>query len=279
MYKPEISISTSFNYEIPIEEQIPLVAEAGFTHIMISGDDRHSGYLYKSRRQKLKKLLDKHSLKIDTIHGPRSEILSKLDACKDVKELYPVVEAAKDLGVSIIVLHGFVESKFSREEYPEKVKGLINISKELKALGEKEGIIFALENQEPGPAVDAVKETILTLNSPHIGFCYDSSHDHRASSEPVEILRDLGAYTVAVHLSDNPDGNDEDSEHVIPGRGLIDWDKVSKALRESVFSGPLLLELFMKRSSEKEPINFLKNAYESGCWLYEKVFSSTSRGV
>ena len=35
MNKPAISISTAFNYAIPLEQQMPLVAEAGFSHVSL----------------------------------------------------------------------------------------------------------------------------------------------------------------------------------------------------------------------------------------------------
>ncbi len=272
MNKSELSIATSFNYQIPIEEQIPLIAEAGFTHIMISGGDRHSGYLSKKGREKLKALLDQYSLKIDTIHGPRQEIVSTLDVCKDAKKLNPVIEAAKDFGVSIIVLHEFDKYKFKQDKYQEKFNELLSISKDLKALGEKEDIIFALENMHPGAPSDAVRDTILTLDSPNIGFCYDVSHDYREGSKPLEILYALKEKTVSVHISDKTDLKDEKLEHFVPGMGFIHWDDVAKGIRETDFSGPIVLEVNMKSIPDEDPKKFLKRTYDSGVRLYKKIF-------
>ena len=70
MDKPRLSISTCFNYAVPVEEQLPLIPEAGFTHVSFGQDEKHSGILDMQTRRILKELLRKNSLEIDTIHGP-----------------------------------------------------------------------------------------------------------------------------------------------------------------------------------------------------------------
>lgn len=51
MGRREISISTCFDYDVPIESQLPLVAEAGFTHVSLGAREPHSKYLSQDGRE------------------------------------------------------------------------------------------------------------------------------------------------------------------------------------------------------------------------------------
>jgi hypothetical protein len=49
---PDTSVATSFQYDIPIETQVRLVAETGFSHISLGTQLEHSRYLLHDRDQK-----------------------------------------------------------------------------------------------------------------------------------------------------------------------------------------------------------------------------------
>jgi len=65
----QTSVATSFNYEIPIERQIHLIAEAGFSHFSLGAMPGHSGYLEAARRRDLKAKMADLGLAMDTIHA------------------------------------------------------------------------------------------------------------------------------------------------------------------------------------------------------------------
>ena len=53
-----LSIGTTFNYDIPIEDQMKMVREVGFTHICLGGGKiDHSDYLSKTGQLNLKNLM------------------------------------------------------------------------------------------------------------------------------------------------------------------------------------------------------------------------------
>ncbi len=41
----QISISTTFDYKVPLSEQLPMIRKAGFTHVSFGMDYSHSGLL------------------------------------------------------------------------------------------------------------------------------------------------------------------------------------------------------------------------------------------
>jgi sugar phosphate isomerase/epimerase len=62
-------------------------------------------------------------------------------------------------------------------------------------------------------------------------------------------------------------------DHVIPGEGFIDWDRLMSVLKQTSFAGPLLLEVLTKYSPEaqKGPESFLRLAYTRGTELYQQI--------
>jgi hypothetical protein len=68
----EASIATSFAYELPIERQLPLIREAGFTRVSLWERSAHSGYLHRRGRVVLQRFLRENGLMLDSFSGARS---------------------------------------------------------------------------------------------------------------------------------------------------------------------------------------------------------------
>lgn len=103
--------------------------------------------------------------------------------------------------------------------------------------------------------VECLPRTCLGNNSDEIlllqdgidelGVCCDVNHLFKET--PEQFIRRMGERIKTVHISDN-DGLDE--RHWAPGKGIIDWDAVLRALVEAGYNGPLVFEA---RSSRGEP--------------------------
>ena len=265
----ELSISTSFDYDVPIELQIPLITAAGFTHVSLGGREAHSGYLSKGSRMRLKTLVQRHSLRIDTIHGPRA------DQPGSIELLSEVAEAAADLSAPVVVAHGGPFA-FDEAELPARLEGLLSVCEALGPIAARTGVVFALENVLPGPATDLVRQALPHLNPRHFGFCYDSAHDQIGGPRPFDLLDELRDRAVAVHLSDRVR---EFVDHVLPGEGFIDWEALAGHLRALSLAGPLLLEVMVTHSAEKETRRFLQLAGERGAWLWDLVLGGGPMGA
>jgi len=258
---PRISVSTKFNYHIPIDEQIALISRAGFSCISLGEDEKHSRYLTKEGCKRLKELLNQHNLGINTIHGPRIDLPGSLARLKDI------LIAARDLNVSILVVHAG-PMNFTEEELPNRLGTLLKRCKDIEVTAEDMDIIFALENPVPGPATDLVRCALAELNPDYFGFCYDSSHDQIGGPRSFDLIHELRDRLVAVHISDLIE---EFVDHVIPGEGFINWSKLAESLKKACFKGPFVIEVVMTHSRTKEPFEFLKLAYEKGNSLYEMI--------
>jgi sugar phosphate isomerase/epimerase len=257
----KISISTSFLYELPIEEQIPLVSKAGFTHVSIGCNPNHSGHLNKFKRNKLKKILVDNNLKVDTIHGER------LDTDNIVEKTENIIESALALSVKTIVVHGG-PFNFNAGELNNRLNKLMDNCQKISNMFQETNVSFALENVMPGPATEIVINALTKLDKKMFGFCYDSSHDQIGGPKEFTIIDILEQKLLSVHLSDRIA---DFVDHVIPGEGFINWDTLCKKLKEVKYNKPILMETMVANSKYKKIDDFLKKTYESGCLIWKKI--------
>lgn len=255
--QPDLSISTSFSYEIPIEDQVPLMAEAGFTYLSLGAQLEHSGYLIAEQRARLKELLCSHGLRVDTIHA------RGLDRPDALSEAAATVEAAADLKARCVVVHAG-PFELDEAEVDRRLCGLLETCAELRAVAKAAGLGLALENVMPGLATDLVRRALPRLDGDVFGLCYDSSHA-QICGRPLDLLDEFPDRLIAVHLSDRIGPF---MDHVIPGEGLIDWSALCARLRAAGYDRPLLLEVHMKHSHFTEPRVFLAQAHEAGARMW-----------
>lgn len=257
-----LSIGTSFDYGLTLDEQLPLIAAAGFTHVSLGGRESHADYLSWTSRDHLTALLDAHGLCLDTIHGPR------VDHPAGATLFAAMIEAAAALGARVVVAHGG-PFDFPPAELPARLDALLHTCETLRPVLERTGVMLALENVLPGPATDLIRHAVPRLDGRYFGFCYDSAHDQIGGPHPFTLLEELRERVLTVHLSDRIR---EFVDHVPPGEGFIDWPALCRALRATSFAGPLLLEVAITHAAEKDPRRFLAQTYVAGCHLYDQIY-------
>ncbi len=262
-----VSIATSFDYTVPIERQLPRIADAGFTHVSLGARVNHSDYLSATGRRRLRRLVERYGLGLDTIHGPRA------DAPDPVATLDAVVRAAGELEVPVVVIHGG-PFDFPASELDTRFETLIDTCERLQPILDRFGVQLALENVLPGPATELVARAIQTLDSGRFGFCYDSAHDQIGGPRPLDLLARLRRRLIAVQLSDR---SRDFVDHLLPGEGFIDWAAVCGQLRRARFQRPLLLEVATTHSAEKEPRSFLRRAHARAVTLARAIAPSTGQ--
>lgn len=262
LQNPNISISTCFNYSIPILEQIELVSEAGFSHISLGMNSEHSGIFDSQRLETLKAKLAESNISIDTIHNGVN-----LDCQEWDEVLLKTIEAAKYLDVNLIVLHC---SKFIFEvgEYEARYVAISKKMKKIEYLCRVNGVRVALENVTPGISTMLMTEILKISNPEYIGFCYDSSHDQLNGPHPMDLLKTWKDRLFAVHFADRADVVET---HLLPGEGYIDFEEMSEILRTVSFSLPVLLEADMKYSKYTDVQWFLQKAYDAASELERKI--------
>jgi sugar phosphate isomerase/epimerase len=257
-----VSISTCFDYTIPIERQLPLIRSAGFTYVSLCRNFEHAGILVKGGISELKRSLLSCGLSVDTIHGCE---LDNPDAAAVNTRL---AGAAAELGAQVIVLH-CSSFTFSPFELDARRSDFYAMLPDLEKAARANGVRFAFENVLPGLATDFMEEILSNTDPAYFGFCYDSSHDQIGGPRPFDLLERLSGRLIAVHISDRIK---EYVDHVIPGEGFLDFEKLCSLLAGARISFPLLIEVMTAHSAYKEPAEFLSAAYQRGQTLCEKIF-------
>jgi len=100
---------------------------------------------------------------------------------------------------------------------------------------------------EPEPELlieksDQYLELAERLPSPALGLNFDVGHFYCVGEDPAEAIRKLRAHIRHVHLEDI--AATRVHEHLIPGRGAIDFAAVFRALREIGYEGWVTVELY-----------------------------------
>ena len=155
----EISISTCFDYTIPINKQIELISHTGFTHLSLGASLEHFNYLCKDNRKQLVNKLEALQLKVDTIHACRIDDLSNVD------RLVETLKAAQDLKAATIVVHAS-EFVLHENDIDRRIETVLKVCSQIQEKAQHYGIRIAIENVFPGHGdIVAERATVSIYNN------------------------------------------------------------------------------------------------------------------
>ncbi len=259
---PQVSIATSFCYEIPLEEQLPLIRRAGFTHVSLGARAEHfKPVTSNGGMERLRQLVEASGLAVDTVHG------KSLDASNSFRSARNSAESAVVLGARAVVL-GAGPFDLPERELPGHLEDLLDTCATLVNVAADLGVSFALENAAPGPATELAVRAVEAFDDPALGLCYDPAHEQIGGPRPFHLLKRLKGRVNAVHLSDRSGPH---VDHLVPGEGFIDWDALAAALGRAGYRAPVLVEATTEHSRFGGPEAFLKAACAAGRRIWRKL--------
>lgn len=255
------SICTSFDYNIPFAQVIPMIRQAGFETVSLGARSQHSGYATAEGRAVIRKLIEKNGLTIDSVHAPfpEGDQLFSLDEAKrleSIRQCKIAIDTALDMNGRIVVIHLIQPYGIPHGDARNRmiVQGMDSL-KALAAYAADKEVKVALENGQKQDYDQVLESCLSEFSSDPIGFCYDSGHEN-VQGTCFKILEKFGHRLVTVHLHDNL-GSDT---HMLPYEGNIDWDRFRKIFHGLDYSGNLVLEVDIKQSQFKDPTIFLSEA-------------------
>jgi sugar phosphate isomerase/epimerase len=156
------------------------------------------------------------------------------------ERLKHVLHLAALIRPEIVVFHPEYEQWRHGEAFDLWFQGSVEMWSPLVKEAERYGVTLALENVfEQGP--ETIKRLLEKINSPHLGFCFDTGHWLLFSKKDWhEWLDVLGDRLVEVHLHDN-DG--EVDQHLPPGDGQFDFMGFLRQVQAQRFSPLYTLEV------------------------------------
>jgi len=267
------------NYNMSVFEVIDTLKRAGFEYL----DMTFMSYLntdlssdnWIEWTHKIKEHADKCGIKFNQTHGTfvlgsqwddpeytrRDEILGLNERC---------IEASKILGAKWMVIHPcnlphdpIYSAKKAKQANIEYLAPFIDKAKQ-------HGIGLAVENMidfsnnrrrycggDPYELLDLVD----TINDPDVKICIDVGHANLAGVDPASYIRLAGDRIKALHIDDNLRDGDK---HLIPFRGNIDWNSVTKALKDIEYNNDFSFELRKSPYPLEVLDSYLKFVYDLG---------------
>jgi sugar phosphate isomerase/epimerase len=246
-----------FVYDLPLEKRLKLIAEAGFSSTCL-WFDKEEPMVRDGQADEMPGLVRQCGLTLDNIHAPfwKSNYLwSESTSEKSVihEELSNALSYCGKHKIPNMVMH----LSAGKTPPPPNQSGLQLIG-DLVKQAEDLGVTIAMENAEDygNHYLDFV---FTNIQSPNLRFCYDSSHDAIANEFRGQALEKWGSLLAVTHFSDNHGVNDD---HVLPGYGSIDWQRVMKQFPKGSYKGTIMLEVDGPEANKGFTVEgFLDTAY------------------
>ena len=121
----------------------------------------------------------------------------------------------------------------------------------LAALGEREGVVFCLENlnlevDHPGTPFAAARDTLTLVrqvDSPNLRLNLDLYHAQIGEGNLLELIEEALPYVGEIQVADVPG-------RCQPGTGEINYPAIAKSLHRLGYSGTVAMEAFAKGDTE-----------------------------
>ena len=246
----EYGVATPMAGDTPRESALRAIAEAGFRQVELWAK---SGHLddWVADPAGLRPDLDRLGLAPFSVHSP-SDGWHTADSDPDVRRAAVELTCrslgwAAEVGAGVVIVH----PSSSREKEPSggpdgaRARSRESLSTLADRAGEL-GLQIAVENMpyreqkfRPGIAVADVLELIDGLGN-HVGVCLDAGHSQLNKQDPAEEAALAGDKLFSIHLQDNDGSGDQ---HIAPGRGTIDWDRLLAALDQMAYAGGRIFEV------------------------------------
>ena len=239
------------------EVSLKMLSDAGFESCDYSLTDRAINWSqpaladansdeFKAYFENIANIAKKNNVEIGMTHAPYCMVF------RSVKEEYEetqqqtikAIYGTKILNCPYIVVHPVLHPDFNNGQEPERaLQANIDYFKGLVPALKETGVVACIENlywgERPEPktpnsvttAAQMIKliDTLNEMYGPHFAACLDTGHATISGENPIEMIKELGHRTHTLHINDNFGVIDN---HVVPGRGVIDWPAFMKALKE-----------------------------------------------
>ncbi len=247
--------------KISYKESIRRLKAAGFEHVdlNLAGIDNNLNEFYgddwEAKAHALREEADKIGVKFvqsHSVYNPRRSFKACTEEYRaHLQEL--LVRCAKIseiCGIPNTVIHPLADLDVPMEDMDAHIRYNYEFYGNFLELCDQGGICACFENLPLGYATFATQLLELVKageQSHNVAACWDFGHGQLiypkrtwSDADQTAGIRLLKNRIRAVHVHDNLG---KDDNHLLPFLGIIEWEKVLPALRETGFQGDLVLEI------------------------------------
>lgn len=161
-----------------------------------------------------------------------------------VDEALATLDVAAAIPYQVLVVHCGVPQPYAAAG-DNHLGSLIKSLEELSPVAHRYAVRLALEvipNElsTPTSLVSIIESDIDALG---LGICMDVGHA-RMMGDVVDAIENCSGHLVSTHLHDNRGRSDD---HLVPGKGVIDWDATTLAFQKVGYDGVWMFELAVAR--------------------------------
>ena len=250
------------------EVSLKMLADAGFESCDYSLTDRCVNWEdpclfdvnsaeFKAYFGNIEAIAKKNNIEIGMTHAPYCMVFrsSHEEYVHALQYTIRAIYATKILNCPYIVAHPVMHPDFNNGQNPERAfQANMDYFKALVPALKETGVIVCIENLYWGERTDPktpnscttpdqlikIIDTLNELYGPHFAACLDTGHATISGQDSIEFVEKLGDRLRVLHIQDNFGVLDN---HVVPGRGVIDWPAFMKVFQATGYQGTFNFEV------------------------------------
>ena len=244
-----VGLSTGMFYEMSIFDCLERIVGGGFSLVEVCSSPAHLDYHDKGAVREAAGRIGDLGIEAYSFHAPFSgdiDITSPDAGRREhaLREMILAAEAAATLEARYFVIHPGPEEGFevSAEERLQRMRHAVNVLDRVTRRCGEMGVAVVLENMLPHLFCGHTAEMLWVLGALEtvgVGTCLDTGHA-LLSGDVYRVMHKLSGHLAMMHAND---GRGERDDHLSPGEGSVQWEKLLRELDHSGFSGGIILEL------------------------------------
>jgi sugar phosphate isomerase/epimerase len=235
-------------------EHLVEIAAHGFDAVEVFAVKSHFDYRDRRAAIALAEWLDDTRLKLHSMHAPIARdyvrgawqenlSLAAHDEARRkaaVEEALATLEVAAAVPYATLVLHGGVPEPYGSAA-DNHLASMVKSLEELAPAAARHGVRLAVEviPNAISTAAALVQLVESEVANRVLGICMDVGHA-RLMGDVVEAIETCSGHLITTHLHDNRGRSDD---HLVPGKGVIDWDAAMLAFQKIGYDGAWMFEL------------------------------------
>lgn len=228
------------------------IADVGFDGIDLGLNDCDPDIFKDAERsaELIRSTLDTFRLKAYQVHLPLYNLFTSCEMVDETIEnsITGSLKIMSYLDIPWGAFHPMSASNFDYDRKRAMADNKEHLKKHLET-AEKYNVGIAVENIPIFPDCPQYRffsavpedhmELVDSLNSPHIGICWDFGHANLMPYDKAEVLNMMGERIKILHVHSNFAERDI---HLSPGLGTVEWEKLLPILTKNGFKGNMSLE-------------------------------------
>jgi 2-keto-myo-inositol isomerase len=274
-FRISLNTSTLMAYELPVDQQIKLVSEAGFDGIEIWMRDIMAYIEAGGSPAELKSQLENSKLVLENIIGFSNwcsdDAGVRAEAISQIREEMEIIAqmGGKFIAAPVMGIDSLDRTKL--DDYANRYRAILEV-------GDETGVVPVLEIWGMGSLNKVADATHILIGSGHPSatLLLDFYHVYRGGNnwETADCIN--GDRLPVIHMNDYPatPAREEltDAHRLLPGEGICNYDEIIPRLYDAGFRGGFSVELFNREYwASMDAETMLAQSYQKTVEVVEKA--------